>query len=165
MVIRDRSAAGLTDRGRVLVFAAVSGVMLASSVTIRLSTPSPLAPRVHVRWANDVSDGVRGQLEARFGLVAARHREGSTWEYDLSEPSASTIHALLNHPAVADTHYIDRSSGTLVPDAPRGTTLLARRPMSRWVHSPLFDWFIAFWISSFVVSWVWLAPSSDRESR
>jgi len=164
-VIRDWSAAGLGDRGRVLVYVAVSGIMLASSVTIRLSAPSPFAPRVHVRWAEGIADAQRSQLEERFVLLAGRRRDGSTWEYDLAEPSPSTIQALLRSPAVGDTHYIDRSTGAAAPNAPRGTTRLNQGRLVAWIHSRLFDWLMAFWASSLFVSSVWLACPPDLRRR
>ena len=143
-----------------MVFAGVSTLMLAASVMVRATTPSPLAPRIHVRWIDSISDAGRTALERDFRLVAGQRREGTTWEYDLADPSHSSIQMLVNHPAVADTHYIDRAFGAVAADAPLGTMRLDRPGAASWIHSSLFDWFVAFWISSVVVSTVRLASAA-----
>lgn len=148
------------DRGPIVAFAAASIVMLAGSVTARTTTPSPFAPRVHVRWADGVSDAQRKRFERDFALLAGTRREGTTWEYDLAEPSRSTIQALIDSPTVSDTHYLDRGTGAVDADAPRGTTRLDQPGLAGWIHSAAFDWFIAFWVSSFVVSSVRLASAA-----
>ena len=35
-----------------------------------------------------------------------------------------------------------------------------RPGLASWIHSAVFDWFIAFWVSSFVVSSVRLASAA-----
>jgi hypothetical protein len=47
------------------------------------------------------------------------HLEGRTWRYDLTDTSIENIRALVRHPAVDDTHEIDRSNGTVAPSALR----------------------------------------------
>jgi hypothetical protein len=159
-MVNDAEQATRDRRRPIIVFAGVSTLMLAASVIVRATTPSPLAPRVHVRWIESISDARRAVLERDFTLVAGQRREGTTWEYDLADPSHSTIQILINHPAVVDTHYIDRGVGAIAADAPRGTTRLDRPGAASWIHSSLFDWFVAFWISSFVVSSVRLASAA-----
>ncbi len=147
----------VADRRSILVFAAISVVTLAGGAMLRVSTVSPFAPRVYVRWADDISDAHRTTIERRFALVDGLRRDGATWEYDLTEPSPSAARALIAEPAVVDTHYIDRESGVVAADAPLGTTRLTGRRVSGWIHSSLFDWFMSFWVSSLAVSGVWLA--------
>lgn len=148
------------DRRRIRAFAAVSVVMLLGTATLRMSAPSPFAPRVYVRWAAGISDAQRGDLERRFALMDGRRRDGATWEYDLAELSPSAVRALVQDAAVADTHHIERGSGQVATDAPRGTTRLSQRRLASWVNSSLFDWFMLVWVSSLVVSGVWLASAA-----
>ena len=69
----------------------------------------PRGARVHVRWEASVDDSARRNLETKFRLADAERLEGQTWAYDLVDPSADIVRALVLNPAVADTHHIDRS--------------------------------------------------------
>jgi hypothetical protein len=151
--------AATADRSHVRALAAASIVMLVAAATVRLSAPSPFAPRVHVRWSGDVSTAQRAALERRFSLARGSHREATTWEYDLVDVDPSTVLALVADPAVADTHYLDRGSGEVTGDAPAGTVRLAGRRLAGVIHSSAFDWFICLWVSSLIVSGVWLASA------
>ena len=135
--------------------------MLLVTVAVRLSAPSPFAPRVHVRWAEEVSDARRTALERRFSLLQGRHREAATWEYDLADVTPSSVRELIAEPSVVDTHYLDRVSGEVAADAPPGTVRLAERRLAAWIHSPVFDWIMFFWASSLIVSGVCLASPAD----
>jgi hypothetical protein len=131
----------------------------------RLSAPSPFAPRVHVRWADGVSDSTRAELERRFALREGRQRQGSTWEYDLTVISLAAVRQLIDDPAVADTHYLDRGNGQVADDAPPGKTRLDERWVAGWINSSLFDWFMLFWASSVVVCGVWLTSAANRQRQ
>ena len=144
-------------RFKVRVMAALSGVMLIVTILIRMSVASPLAPRVHIRWAPDVSAAARADLERRFALTAGEPRDDATWEYDLADVRPASVRELIAHPAVADTHYLDRDTATIAADAPSGSVRLADRRLASWVHSDVFDWFMLVWISSLIVSASWLA--------
>ena len=74
--------------------------------------------RVHVKFVADVSRETRQQLEQRFGLFNGEEREPQVWIYRLLDQSERNIQALVNHPLVADTHYIDRVRFRVVPDGP-----------------------------------------------
>jgi hypothetical protein len=82
----------------------------------------PRGAHVHVRWEESLDPAARQRLEARFRLTDGKHLEGSTWEYDLLDPSPDIIRALVRDRAVADTHHIDRSR--LIPE---GADRTARR--------------------------------------
>jgi hypothetical protein len=153
--------ASRTERRRIRALAAASVVMLLATATVRVSAPSPFAPRVHVRWSEDVSDARRTELERRFALVRGHHREAATWEYDLVDVTPSAVRELIADPSVADTHYLDRVSGEVAADAPPGTARLAERRLAGWIHSAVFDWFMFFWASSLIVSSVGLASAAD----
>jgi 4-amino-4-deoxy-L-arabinose transferase-like glycosyltransferase len=86
----------------------------------------PQGARVNVRWDPSLVPAERQSLEARFHLVDGRHIDGSTWAYDLLNPLPYTIRALVQHPAVADTHRIDR--GRFVPDGAERTARRGRIP-------------------------------------
>jgi hypothetical protein len=135
--------------------------MLVATAMVRLAAPSPFAPRVHVRWSEDVSDAQRTELERRFSLLQGRHREAGTWEYDLRDVTPSSVRELIANPSVADTHYLDRVSGEVAADAPPGTVRLGERRLAAWIHSPVFDWIMCFWASSVIVSSVCLASAAD----
>jgi hypothetical protein len=139
--------------------------MLCAVVPVRLLVASPYAPRVHVRWVDGLSDAERIALERQLLLAAGARREGTTWEYDLVNPSTQPGMALVKHPAVEDTHYIDRAHGEVTADAPLGTTLLAERSAAAWIHSRLFDWFVSFWVAALFVSSVWVANSARIVGR
>lgn len=75
---------------------------------------------INVRWAPDVGGERRRTLEARYALRDGAHREGDTWRYRLDDISAANVAALLNEPAIEDTHGLDRASGELTPDGAEG---------------------------------------------
>ena len=129
--------------------------MLAVTGLIRVSAP-PLAPRVHVRWTDGLSDAQRLQFERSLALVNGQHQGSGTWQYDLVDVAPSGVRALVDHPAVEDTHHIDRAGGVVSADAPLGTARLPEVGMASAVRSPLFDWVVSFWIASFAVSGAWL---------
>jgi hypothetical protein len=148
-------------RIKVRALAAVSLLMLVVAIAIRLSVPSPFAPRVRIRWAPDVSAATRTDLERRFALLAGEPHDEATWEYDLADVRPASVRELIAHPAVADTHYLERETATITPDAPAGSVRLVDRRLANWVHSAVFDWFMLLWISSLVVSASWLASPPD----
>ena len=74
---------------------------------------------VHVRWQASVDNTERQRLETGLLLVDGLEVEPFTWRYDLTDPSETRIRAIVDHPAVADTHYIDRQQYTLAPETPR----------------------------------------------
>ena len=63
---------------------------------------------IHIRWSPAVDEATRGQEERRYGLGRPEFREGRTWGYALSNVSRANVTALVNDPAVEDTHNINR---------------------------------------------------------
>ena len=93
-----------------------------------LAVTLPLAARglygppgtlVHVRWRPFVDAAERQTLETEWQLVDGQEVSPSTWRYDLTAPSEGRLRAIVQHPAVADTHYIDRKRYTPAPEAIR----------------------------------------------
>jgi hypothetical protein len=144
------------ERGRLRRYAIASVIMLVCSAMLRITAPSPWAPRVNVRWIDGLADADRSSLERMFGLLNGVHDEGSTWTYDLTLVSAESVKALVAERAVADTHFIDRRGDTIDSDAARGVTPLELQGLARIRNSPLFLWFVLFWLSSLLVSGAWL---------
>ncbi len=82
---------------------------------LALTIPAEPVP-INVRWQPGLSGAEREAREAEFDLRARRHLGDSTWSYELFEYSRENIRAIVRHPGVADTHYVDRS--TFTPDDP-----------------------------------------------
>ena len=90
--------------------------------------PPPPPPRINVRWVDGLDADHRGGLEARFGLDPRNEGESSTWSYALADASHENITALVGHPDVEDTHYIDRVEMTLEEGAFRADGPRYRAP-------------------------------------
>ena len=96
--------------------------LLLLAATLPLGSRMMAGPRgavVHVRWQPSVTATDRHALEARFHLADGEQVDANTWRYELIDPAAGNISALVGEPAAADTHNIDRSDGSLAPDASR----------------------------------------------
>ena len=84
----------------------------------RVLVGSPGA-RVHVRWQASIDEARRHILERQFRLDMLERVDDLTWRYDLIDTSPENIRALVSHPAVADTHEIDRPNYTIAASALR----------------------------------------------
>jgi hypothetical protein len=85
-------------------FALAGGLTLAGLSLVWPNTPV----HVHVRWTPDVTDAERVTLERRFRLIAGQRGEGSTWEYQLTDPSTGNIRSIVQHERVDDTAHLNR---------------------------------------------------------
>jgi hypothetical protein len=155
----------MSDFQRIRVLAAASVIVLAGCGLVRIFALPSVAPRVNIRWADRVGDQERATLEQQFRLLAGERREGSTWSYDLRDPSWSAVRALVVHPAVADTHYIHRRFGIVAADAPRGTTRLPSGGLRGWRDSAVVEWAGRLAFSILLVSLVWLATTGRTARR
>jgi len=95
---------------RLLVIALVCWTAAAIAYGVLRLTFGPRPVYVNVRWAAAVDDAARQQLERRFRLADGERREGTTWGYALTDRSRTNIRALVEDPAVADTHQIHRTA-------------------------------------------------------
>jgi hypothetical protein len=154
----------MTEVRRVQALAAASLLVLVIAGLIRVFSLPAVAPRINVRWAGEVDDRQRGALERELGLTAGERREGSTWAYDLTNPSWRGVKALIAHPAVADTHYINRRWGLVAADAPRGTTAIEAGGIGAWRDSALVAWARRFALALLAVSLLWLL-TTGRTAR
>lgn len=73
----------------------------------------PSGPRVNVRWAGDLPDDARQALEQKHELLSPQHIEESTWSYVLPHEDREYLAKLIDDPAVADTHGLDRAGRKL----------------------------------------------------
>jgi len=120
---------------KLVVLAAVAGAAVAS-------IPRPPVS-MNVRWASQVSDTERTELERRFSLSHGELREGTTRHYELLDSSRSNIAAIVEHPAIADTSNIDRDAKRLKPESDQTnrrrlwTIVLALAGTALWELLPL----------------------------
>ena len=117
----DWLADGRLDVSRVLAQA-----WFATGLDRSILPPPP--PRINVRWVDGLDADRRRGLEARFGLDAGTEMVPSTWRYALVDASRANIVAIVQHPDVADTHYIDRAEMTLAAGAFRAEGPRYRAP-------------------------------------
>jgi hypothetical protein len=88
---------------------------LAAAAVLWLTIPPDSVP-INLRWRAGITAEARASLERRFALVDGELVGEDTWRYRLREYSPEQVRALVTDEAVADTHYIDRS--TFRPEDP-----------------------------------------------
>jgi hypothetical protein len=89
---------------------------------------------VHVRWASSVDATTRAQMETTYSLTRGELREGTTWGYYVTDVSGTNLRAIVENPAVEDTHNIHRTAFRIWRTAPRGDYLTTR---PAWIASLL----------------------------
>ncbi|MGH9723003.1 MAG: hypothetical protein ACRD8O_22560, partial [Bryobacteraceae bacterium] len=101
--------------------------------------PSPPPDVINVRWAEGVDDATRAALEERFALTELdRSPDPNTRVYQIADISMNNVLEIVRHPAVDDTHHIDRTAFT-VERPPRpwyrypDRTILAVTAVGLWV--------------------------------
>ena len=82
------------------------------------ATYDPIPPRVYVRWSDHVTASQRVALEAVYHLAEREYADGTTWSYGLLDTSTDNIQRLVQDPAAADTHMIDRDTFELTEPLP-----------------------------------------------
>lgn len=107
--------------GVISVVSLVASLAIWSSSTLFILAANP---EINVRWQESLDPVARAALERRFTLLRAEPVASSAWRYELTDPSSEMLRALVQHPDVADTHFVDRTTFALASDAPRGP----RRP-------------------------------------
>jgi hypothetical protein len=105
------------------------------------------APRIRVLWRPEITPARRVALERRYRLVNPRELlpEGSL-AYDLLDTSASNVEAMVEDPAIADTHDIERHTHVVRFETDYGnewmwiadrTPGLRNRAVRRWILTGL----------------------------
>lgn len=148
----------------ILALALCSLVVLAAVEVVRRS-PSARAPRINVRWAEGVSDADRTAVERQFRLLQGVHETDRTWAYDAGDPEPARLRALIAHPAVEDTHHLDRTTGVVAVEAPRGTTWLRQDWTAVWRESATLEWVARLSSIWALVSIAWLALTGREAWR
>jgi len=86
-----------------------------AAAVLSATIPADSVP-INIEWRANLAGGTREALEQRFQLVDGQPLGGSTWRYRLQEYSREHLRALVTDAAIADTHFINRS--TFEPDDP-----------------------------------------------
>lgn len=149
------------DAARIRHLASASAIILLAAGSIHAWVPSALAPRVNVRWAPAVQEPERRKTERALELMEGTRIDGTTWAYDLGDPSRSTIEALVTHPLVEDTHHIERATREVSADAPLGHTRI-RGGLSLVRDSRLLEWVERVSFAVLLVSVAWLTTTGRR---
>jgi hypothetical protein len=102
---------GARPHRRKWAWIAVAAAVLTIGALVRVTVTDP---RVHIRWQDGLTPTARAALERQYDLRNGTPIEGTatTWRYELGDPSRETLRALLDHPSVDDTAYIDRDALT-----------------------------------------------------
>ena len=118
------SLSAILPRFRVVSIAVfvVCALLLGTLAVLRVTT-AHAAPSIHVRWQPDVSDTDRASLERALMLVNPIHTEGATFAYALLDTRSEHVRFIVEHPAVDDTHEIDRNEFVVWPSAPKSRTV------------------------------------------
>lgn len=83
----------------------------------------PRTNGIHIRWMAGTTPDSQRQVAAELNLECERLVDGRTWFCAVLDGSPTTLPRIIRHPAVEDTHYVNRSSGVL-EDAPIARTRL-----------------------------------------
>jgi hypothetical protein len=113
-----------------MVLFAVLGVSLGWHFQPPLEKPRPA--RINVRWSAGISEADRRDAETALRLTERVQSDVSTWQYSITDVSPVAIATLLRHPAVEDTHGIDRSTMSLNADAFEASTATPPNAAARW---------------------------------
>ena len=99
-----------------VVLIALSGALYAALSLLGIERPA----YVNVRWAPSLDPAMMARLERARDLTRGELIPPRTWGYYLSDLSPENIRLLVTSPAVEDTHFIDRDTFQIAPEAERG---------------------------------------------
>jgi hypothetical protein len=97
---------------------ALAGLAVLLAVGTRLLA-GPRGATINVRWQATIDESTRRVAEARLRLLDGRPIDAGTWRYDLIDPSGDNVRALVQDPAVADTHELNRQDFSVSETAVR----------------------------------------------
>ena len=135
---------------------AVVAWMLAAAAYAALRLNFERAPVVHVRWSAGVDGRTRAELEKQLALADGTYDSGQTWAYVLMSPSPANVRALVQSPAIEDTHHIDRQQFRVSASAPRRGPYIGSGPA--WIPNGLAAASAAFLIAGTVAIGIALTP-------
>jgi hypothetical protein len=123
-------AAGASARRVSSPLLAAALVSLLTALILRVADDQLIAgpyPMVHIRWSAALAGAERSALELQFRIRPAADLGNDTWRYELRDPSRRNVEAIVRHPAIQDTHHLDRRSFVVQADA----------DLSPWTPGPL----------------------------
>jgi 4-amino-4-deoxy-L-arabinose transferase-like glycosyltransferase len=94
----------------------LSGALYAALGLLGIERPA----YINVRWAPSIDPAMMARLERARDLTRGELIPPRTWGYFLSDLSPENIRLLVSSPAVEDTHFIDRDTFQIAPEAERG---------------------------------------------
>jgi hypothetical protein len=149
--------AGARGRGRTAAAVVVSAIALAALWPDH--APEPRSEQVTIRWRPQVTTEQRTALEKRLSLQRPQARtdtdETNVWNYRLTDLTVGNVRRIVSEPAVADTHFIDRSTFEVESQPPLGDYLPLGVLHVRWVQYPnvlvLALMAVMVWAIAFVV--------------
>ena len=104
------SSSALVGWIAVLVIASGAGGVVVVGTSAQQAVGAPVGPVVNVRWVPTLDAEQLVLLERSLGLALGRHREGTTWRYQLEDSSPDRVSAIVRHESVEDTHGFDRGN-------------------------------------------------------
>jgi hypothetical protein len=108
-MLRGLRDLGLARAAAILAVSFLAIGLLGGLALLWLEPPHSI--RLNIRWKNDVDPGRRAALERELRVSNGDPTEGetgTTWAYELADPSADNIRAIVQHPSVDDTAHINR---------------------------------------------------------
>jgi len=133
--------------------------------------PEPRTEVVNVRWTTGLADPRRETLEREFGLTNGmptpeRSEEVNAWSYRLHDLSRVNVEALVTHPDVVDTHYIDRATFTVPPHSSASNSPFLGVQHATWLQYPgwtlLIGTVLLVWMLGFLIPSVLAASPGDK---
>ena len=88
--------------------ASALAVVLAAGVLARIVPIDPVD--IHVRWAPELTEARRVELERRYQLQDGEQTDSTTWSYRLADFSTTNVRALVRDEQVEDTDGLDRNT-------------------------------------------------------
>jgi hypothetical protein len=140
--------------------AALVAWVLAGAVYAALRVNFERTPVIHVRWSAGTEESARHALEKQFGLADGTFQSGETWAYLLTTPAPANIQALVQSPAVEDTHHIDRQQFRISSSAPRRGPYITSGPA--WLPGALRALTAALLIAGLAALAFALRPAAAR---
>jgi len=88
--------------------ASILATVLTAGVLSRIVPVDPVD--IHVRWAPELTEAQRVELERRFRLRDGEQTDSRTWNYRLADLSTANVRALVRDQQVEDTAGLDRNA-------------------------------------------------------
>lgn len=107
----------MTEHRRLLVGGLLLLALGGVSFTALRAVWGERAAYVNIRWHPDATPATRAAVARALGLHEVEYRGNRTWGYFLSDLSTGNARRIVRHPAIEDTHHIDRLEFRVLTDA------------------------------------------------